>query len=513
MVRVLIAMRTAAQRNARRTRFGVVAAIVAIVLGLLIAGLSALVGWGAGPPHGMAAEIALVILSWVLGRLGFAAFAGGDPAVPVDLFRIVAVPRRTLARGLLGLAMADVTLILPLIAFSSLAAFGFRHGLLAGLIGVIGAAELLLLTVLGNLIVGTVVPAGSRRRRDVGAVLSAVVISLVVIGGPAITAALSVLRAGGLRGLRVVVCVLPTGWAADAVAEAVIGRPLASFGLLVALAAVCAGLLWCWPRLLRSRLASDAASGHHVRSWSRRWRVPSTPAGAVFGRELRLWIRDPNRVAFLVLTFIVSLGVCLVPLFSRQTLLLLPFVGLGTILLGAAVAGNSLGFDGRSFALSLGVAGSARAEIRGRQAAWLVIIGPFAVLASIAGLLISGESVFWPWVLTLLPSLLGSGLGIVPAMSVSTVQPLDDNGTPGPTWVIKIYATLLLTAACTLPAVAVLVAGSVLSMPRLRWFAVAVGVATGIVLTVALTRYAETKLRRTGPEIFQVLADAPSGRL
>ena len=78
---------------------------------------------------------------------------------------------------------------------------------------------------------------------------------------------------------------------------------------------------------------------------------------------------------------------------------------------------------------------------------------------------------------------------------------------------IKIYATLLLTVFCTLPTVAVLVIGSVLSIPWLLWLAVVVGAATGIVVALALSRYAETKLDRSGPEIFQVLADAPSGRL
>ncbi|HEX5294594.1 MAG TPA: hypothetical protein VFX25_37455 [Streptosporangiaceae bacterium] len=43
--------------------------------------------------------------------------------------------------------------------------------------------------------------------------------------------------------------------------------------------------------------------------------------------------------------------------------------------------------------------GSARADVRGRQAAGLTIVGPYAVAVTIACTALSGQRVAWPWAL------------------------------------------------------------------------------------------------------------------
>jgi ABC-2 type transport system permease protein len=513
VVRVLIRMRAAALANVRQSRFGIVSLIAGAVIGLLVAGSTLLLGFTAtvSSPGG-ADELALVILTWSVGRVGFAAFSGGDPAIQLDLFRIVPVPGRRLSRALLIVGFTDPTLLFIAVAFSALVAFGFRHGVAAGIVGVLGEAGTLALLSIVCTMVAAVVPTGSRRRQDVGTLLAAVLISAVVVMGTLIGPLLALLASGRAGALSPVLRILPTGWGADATALAAEGRPVPAVLLLVALAVSCLLLALWWPRLLAERLVAGGGSRHGGQERPRRRLLPATATGAVASRELRLWIRDPNRAGFLLIAFVVGIGACVVPLISQSTTLLLPFAGLGTIVIAAAVASNSYGFDGAALAIVLGVAGAERADVRGRQLAWFLLVGPYAVLLSVAGLLVAHQQAAWPWVLGLLPAVLGGAVGLVPLVSLVAVQPLDDNGSPGPTWVAKAYATIILVVVSTVPTVVLLVVGGLSGEAWISWLGVPAGVVTGIACTVWLGRIARARLGRRAPEIFQVLVGASGGR-
>jgi ABC-2 type transport system permease protein len=356
------------------------------------------------------------------------------------------------------------------------------------------------------------VPTGSRRRQDLGALLAAALISAVVVAGTLVGPLLATLDTGGAPALALVLRILPTGWAGDAIAAASLGQPGTAVLLLVALLAADALCAAIWPRVLGARLVAQAASGRHAHGKATGRILPATVTGAVASRELRLWIRDPNRAGFLLIALVVGLGGCLVPLITHGAAQLLPFAGLGTALIAAAIAGNSYGFDGPAFGLTLTVAGAERHDVRGRQLAWFLIVGPYAILLSIAGLLVSGQSWAWPWVLALLPALLGGAAGIIPIMSLLAVQPLDDNGSPGPTWVVKAYATIVAVAVSTAPTVVLLVIGTASGLVSLTWIAILVGVLTGVFCAVVLGRIAGNRLAAQGPEVFQTLAGAVAGR-
>lgn len=155
MVRVLIEMRAAALRNTRRSRFGTLALAVGSPAGLAVAISTLVLGWTGGRTAGVADEIALSTMTWCLGSMGFAAFAAGDPAVPLDLFRIVPVRPRRLARSLLALSLVDPSLIFVAIAFAALIVLGFRHGPVAGAVAVIGTAGMLVLVTFTGLVLAT----------------------------------------------------------------------------------------------------------------------------------------------------------------------------------------------------------------------------------------------------------------------------------------------------------------------------------------------------------------------
>ncbi|AHH17919.1 hypothetical protein NONO_c31320 [Nocardia nova SH22a] len=512
MVHILIRMRAAALAHASTSRFGALSLIVGALVGLTIALSTFVLGFGETTTDtGGASRLALVTLTWVAGRIGFAAFSGGDPAVPIDLFRLVPVPQRRLARALLAIGFADPALLFMALAFGSTIVFGFRHGPAAGLTAAAGSVALLAAVSMLSTIVGALTPTGSRRRQDAGALLAALLISVVAVAGTLIGPLLSHLGSGQQPALGTTLRVLPTGWVAEATLLATRGDPAALLPL-AALAIACALLAAWWPRILADRLVSGGSARRRSSDGNRRRLLPASAVGAVTGREVRAWIRDPNRAGFLLIAFIVGIGVCVVPLLSHGTTLLLPFAGLGTVVIAAAVSGNSFGFDGPCLALVLGVPGAERAEIRGRQLAWFLLVGPYSIGLAVAGLLVAGQRFAWPWVFGLLPAFLGGAVGLFPLISLIAVQPLDDNGTPGPTWVVKTYLTLLLTLASGLPAIGFLVAGALTDDTWIGWLAVPVGIVSGACCAIWLGRAAVARLRQRGAAIFEQLASAPAGR-
>jgi ABC-2 type transport system permease protein len=223
-------------------------------------------------------------------------------------------------------------------------------------------------------------------------------------------------------------------------------------------------------------------------------------------------LRDPTRAGFLLIALVVGLGVCVVPLVSQGADLLLPFAGLGTIVIAAAIAGNSYGFDGPAFGLVLTTPGAEGPDIRGRQFAWLLLIGPYAALLSLGGLFIAGRQDEWAWVLGLLPAVLGAAAGVSILVSAIAPQPLDDGGGPTPAWTIKVYATLVLTVLATTPVLALLITGGILHLTWVGWLGAPVGVVTGTLLAIGLGRIAIARLARRGPEILEALASSPAGR-
>jgi ABC-2 type transport system permease protein len=503
-----MAMRAAALRNARQSRFGTAALLAAGVFGLLVAVSTLVFGiTTSARGTGAAAQLGLLTLSWMAGRIGFAAFSGGDPAAPLDLFRIIPIRRRALARSLLLLGFADVATVLLGIALAGTVAYGFRQGLLAGTVGVLGTALTLIMIGMVSTIVAAAVPVGSRRRQDLGTLLSAGVISGVVVLGTLIQPLLAMLAAGQPWSLVIMVRILPSGWSADSVSAAAAGHPAGTLVPLAALAVGCLALYLWWPYVLDARLLSQATSSRHVRSRPRRRVLPTTATGAVIARELRLWIRDPNRAGFLLVAVIVGLGICVVPLVSQGTRVLLPFAGCGTAIIAGAIAGNGYGFDGASVAILLDT-GAERADVRGRQFAWLLLLGPYTIALTVVGGVVAGQPWALPWSYGLLAAILGGAAGVTSLSSVIAPQPLDANGSPGPTWVVKTYASIVLIAVTTIPTLAVLIIGRSAGSSMITWLAVPVGAAGGAVAITVLGRFAGRLAADHGPEIYQALSQA-----
>ena len=221
-----------------------------------------------------------------------------------------------------------------------------------------------------------------------------------------------------------------------------------------------------------------------------------------------MWVRDPIRLTCLLIAVIVGAAACAIPRVSAGTNLLLPYAGLGTALIAGACACNLYGSDGTSVWLTIMTPGAARADVHGRQAAWLLVVAPYAIAVTIAFTALSGDNAAWPWVLAVLPALLGGAAGLAPLSSLISVQPLDETGNPTPAWSLKVHVMLVVVALTATVPVLVLVTASAGHVEWLSWAAVPMGVATGVVLASFLGRRAIRRLETRQAGVLKVLADA-----
>src|SRR5699024_2994351 len=105
--------------------------------------------------------------------------------------------------------------------------------------------------------------------------------------------------------------------------------------------------------------------------------------------------------------------------------------------------GNMYGFDGSALWHTMVTPNAYRADVRGRQLAWALLVGPVGLVLAAVMPAVAGAGYAYPWVLGLVPALLGAGSGMVVLQSVYVPYPLPDprrnanpfaqNGRPGAT--------------------------------------------------------------------------------
>ena len=151
--------------------------------------------------------------------------------------------------------------------------------------------------------------------------------------------------------------------------------------------------------LLARRLTMSARGGGHAAPASRDRGpiLPSTPLGAVIGKELRMYSRSVLRSVMLMISFLVGVLAAVIPAFSGKTTGL-PFAGLLFTVIAAACFTNFYGDDGTALWLTLVTPGAARPDVRGRVWAWFLVTGPAGFLLTVVLTAVSGQAWSWPWV-------------------------------------------------------------------------------------------------------------------
>lgn len=510
MVGVLIQMKWRILRNSLRgkqaamTGFGAVFGVLAAFVTILVA--------VADFDHG-GDVLAAVYLLWTVGWL-FAPVltGGGDETLRPDHLALLPLRPRQLATGLLGAAFVGVPAVVTFLAFTGLVLYADGAAAAAVAIVVVGL-QLVFVVLLSRVVMaGLGAVLRSRRGRDLGVVLAA----LVGLSGWGVQAALNsvgpALVEGRSQTFSTVLRALPSGWGTVAVDAAGRGDWAFVLGGVAGLAVLVTGLLAAWGVLLvrrSTRVAVNAGPARRRAGSGIGTRLPATRIGAVAGKELRTWMRDARRRVALLSMLIVGMVVGVLPALSEGDTDSLPFVAFVVVMMGCLLAGNLYGMDGSALWHTLVVPGAEAADVRGRQLAWLLIVGPVTlVLALVVPGLTDPEA--YPWVLATAPALLGGGAGLVVVLSVFTAYPLPDQranpfaagGSPGVVRVLKQFGIVMLLVVVALPEGAVVWLGS--AVPAMRWLAPPLGIGVGVLCWWWFGRLAYRRLTDRGPE---VLAD------
>ncbi len=509
MARVLIQMRAAIMRRATSGRRWIGVALLALLATLLavttlLAGLVRYRYPGAG-----ADVVATLSLGWLLGWIAGPLLTGDDAALRMDYFKLLPIPPRRLARALLGAAFANVSLVFSLIAFAALIALGARSGVAAALTGVAATAlDLVLAVVASTVAIAAFGPTiSSRRGRDFGTILLALTITLLALASGLVPLVAERLTDGHSPVLAGLVRILPSGWGAaavDAAGRRDWGLVALSLGGLAALVAV---LVLAWPPLLARRLTMSARGGRQRAHGARAGEpvLPSTPLGAVIGKELRMYSRSVLRSVMLMISFLVGVLVGVISALGGKTEGL-PFAGLLFTVIAAACFTNFYGDDGTSLWLTLVVPGAVRPDVRGRVWAWVLVVGPAGLLITVVFTAISGQTWSWPWVLAGEPAMIIGSAGLLALIGVVSVNAPDADGGPSPARVLETHLALIVIPVVTLfPAAALLFAGAVGHSLWLRWLAVPVGLAWAAWLCRYSVLRAQRRLGARGPELFAML--------
>jgi ABC-2 type transport system permease protein len=505
MVGVLIRMRwrvfvhSLNGKQAGLTVLGLVAGLVAALVTLVVAVTDF------GLPGVATDFLAAVYLLWTVGwSVAPVLSGGGDETLRPEHFALLPLSPRQLAAGLLGAAFVGVPAVVTTIAFCGLLLHADGAHVPAALVAI--PLQLVFVVLLSRVTIAALgAVLRSRRGRDLGVLLAAalgmsgfVVQALVRTFGPA-------LEAGDSPVLSTVLRVSPSGWGAVAVTAS---WPVV-LACLVGLAALDIALLVLWGTLLARRTTRVASVAAPARGRAFGGR---TPLGAVVGKELRTWGRDVRRRVALLSTVVVATIVSVGPLLSG-TGELSPYGGVALVAFGALMAGNLYGMDGSAMWHTLVVPGAVRVDVRGRQLAWLVIVAPVTVLLALVLPAVSDPGAY-PWVLGLVPALLGGGAGLVVVLSVFAAYPVPDQkaspfSSGGGSGFLKGVLQLaigLLLAVGALPVGVVVFAGQELGVPAVSWLGVPVGIAVGMLLFWWWGGIAARRLTNRGPELLAEVA-------
>ena len=481
--------------------------------------------------------LAALYLGWLVGwAMGPILVRGAGLGLRPEWFALLPLSPRRLTAGLLAASFVGAAPAITLAAFAALPVAAARLGVLPLLVAVPAMLlELVLVVVLGRVIAaGLAATLSSRRGQELGGLLMAVVIALAS-GGWSLAAMMSrQLAAGASPALGAALRVLPSGWAAVAVAAADRSDWPVMLTALTGLVVLSGLLLAAWARLLpivmrrpggrapRGRAAPAASTDGRPAAWSRL--LPATPTGAVVAKELHSWRRDPGRSLLLLLALLISGLNLAVPAVAFQLPAALPWVGPAAALIVAMGMANLYGDDGTALWLTRMVPGVERADVRGRQAAWLLVVAPLMVVLTVALTALSGSGWAWPWVLAALPAMLGAAAGLGVWVSVARpVRQKDPHRRAGPfdtgddpnaagTVVGQQYLLLVLVVLAAVPAATLVLLGGLGGQPLLQAAGVLVGVATGMLLCWWGGRVAARRLADRGAELMDQLHLGPQAR-
>ncbi|MEE2036809.1 hypothetical protein Q8791_06190 [Nocardiopsis sp. CT-R113] len=495
--------------------------LLGIALAVLGLGLTWFFALTAGSDDVRADLLTLVFAVWAAAWMLGPTVANGTGVLRSQYFALLPLDRRRLGALLLVTMFFDIGPALTLVALAALAWHALSVDPAALLVAVPGFLLLWVLVISLSRLVFRALGAAmhSRLGMEIASVQWGLILAGIFFGWmavqPAFSATLSLSENGlGEGAVGTVLAVLPTSWPVLAVQAAAAGSWGAAAAWLGALALLTGALVAVTSVLLAPRVE---ARGVRRRSRPLGARpltgggpgfslLPDTPLGAVVGKELRQWWRDPWRGLELRASLWAALFIGLLTWPSDQFSFFTPFAGVIAAFIMVLATANMYGHDGTAVWLSVvgQDRGSVRADVRGRQVAILLLIVPGATLMSTAFVLATGSHWAWPLVITGMAVFFGVGSGLSLLLSVVALSPgvdpqlrVDANDTGDNQ--VQVWIALVALPVLSAPAV---LAAVFLGLSGLPWLAVPVGLLNGALAAWWLGRVAYRRLEARLPETF-----------
>ncbi|GAA5034129.1 hypothetical protein [Actinopolymorpha pittospori] len=465
----------------------------------------------------------LLLVGWFVGWLIGPILASGAAVLRPEYFTLLPVPRRRLAAGLLASAFVGVGGAVTALTMVALVGHGVRtSSVVATLVAVPCAVLFLVLCVAVSRTVYALLGAAMRTHLgvEIAAVQYGLLIATLFVGwlivSPVVNAVPTFLDEGlPHAAMSAVLGWTPAGWPVQAVEAAAAGdiaTALGWLGLLAGAAAVAVGaaLLLLTP-YVGNRTMRRGRRPIGSRILERPGMLPGNEFGAVVGKELRTWWRDPWRS--LEIRSSIWFGLFLAAYgFIADVPQLAALAGVGVAMMVALSGANLYGQDGTAlWQLVVGQHPRAlRADVRGRQVGLVVFFGIPALVLSTMMIVLTGDYDLALPVLAGLVALCGTGSGIAVLMSVLAVTPGVDphrriNATDAGENSFAIQIAMWLTSLLAAPTI---VAGILLAigpgwLPA--WFpvvTVAIALVNAVLMAVAVGALALRQLSVRLPETF-----------
>ncbi|WP_152362236.1 hypothetical protein [Microlunatus speluncae] len=493
MVGVLISMKFAMLRHSPKgTRLA----------GWIIGALLVVATWAGGLMPTSAevrSEVLMLILAgWFVGAALGPVTMSGVGVLRAEYFTLLPIDRKKLALGLLGAVFPGVASAYLLLAGLAILVQAIALNPVAAVIAVPAAVLSWVLTIIVSRLIYAAL--GSAMRTWLGVEIAAIQFGFLIAGllagwmvvTQAIRTVPELLRNGLPDSVAVTVLSwLPSSWSLRAVEAAAAGDWPVALAWLGLLAVITAGLLALAALLLRPHLGSRAGRRTRRPIGSRvltgRRLLPATELGAVVGKELRQWWRDPWRKLEWRSGIYTGLLIGVFASVSGMFQLIAPLSGLVIAFMICLSGCNLYGQDGSAAWLT--VVGQRRgtvvADVRGRQLAMIILFLPPAALVSAVVIMITGEHWAWPAVLAGLPALIGVASGIAILVSAVGVSPgVDPRRRVGPNdaggdMTLQVNLSLWICMLLVTPTAGALAVGFAALQPWGPWAAVLIGLLNG----------------------------------
>lgn len=508
--------------------FGLVAGLVAAAGAITVAVLA---GSGSIDQSWLTVAVSIFGLTWLLGPL---LLPGSVPILNPEWFRTLPRKPVRIAREMTASEVIGVGPVITVTALSSLVVIAVPHGVAALAVAVVAMlAQAFFLLWLGRCAAAAV----ARLLRTtlgtwIAAVQMAVLLALSFAGWvPLFAVILPDLGAGGRtivipstpgavpEAIEVALLALPTGWGLAAVNAALAQQSVLAVTVPV-LGLIGGGLLLrtVWvaitARTLRqppARALSNVSAGRTAQ-----WQIPAMggPVAAVLTREVKTWLRDPHRRLALGHAWLTPVLMVLVVAPTGWSWAL-PFIGVMAAAIAAMAAVNTYALDGTALWQLLTTPGAIRADVAGRQLAWLLLLG-VPTIAGTAVLSVASQSPLSAVAVGMTLAATGvAGAGaplfslLIPAIGLDArerVSTAHDAGNPaGGQWTV--FAAVAAGAAIPVVLAHLIGGGSSWSAP------IGLGGGVGIAALVVLTPVTRRYLHRRGPALLAAMAAGDLTRL